>query len=103
MGELRTTCRLNLAACALKLEEFHAAVRSCDTVLKDDPRNLKALYRRAQACLATKEFEDAARDCKKILELEAGHKEAQVLLHKIAQLKKEESKKQRAQFAGKLQ
>merc|ERR1719221_1197619 len=28
--ELRSTCRLNLAACALKLEEFYAASRYCD-------------------------------------------------------------------------
>eukprot|EP00427_Karlodinium_veneficum_P014089 CAMPEP_0169070892 /NCGR_PEP_ID=MMETSP1015-20121227/5366_1 /TAXON_ID=342587 /ORGANISM="Karlodinium micrum, Strain CCMP2283" /LENGTH=528 /DNA_ID=CAMNT_0009129937 /DNA_START=61 /DNA_END=1647 /DNA_ORIENTATION=- len=100
--ELRTICRLNLAACALKLEEFYTAVRNCDAVLKDDSKNLKALYRRAQAYVGTKEFEDASKDCKRILELEAGHKEAQLLLRKIAQQKKEEAQKQRAQFAGKF-
>lgn len=100
--ELRTTCRLNLAACALKLEEFYSALRNCTAVLKDDPKNLKALYRRAQAYVGTKEFDDANRDCKQIIELEAGHKEAQLLLRKIAQQKKEEAQKQRAQFAGKF-
>lgn len=100
--ELRLSCRLNLAACALKLEEFYAAARYCDMVLKDDSSNVKALYRHAQACAGTKDFDAAVRDCKRILELEEGHKEAQAYLHKIVALKKEESKRQKAQFAGKF-
>merc|ERR1719491_1411378 len=72
--ELRITCKLNLAACGLKLEEFYSASRHCDAVLKDNPQNLKALYRRAQASIGTKEFDDAVRDCKRILELDSGHK-----------------------------
>merc|ERR1712232_1455210 len=51
--ELRTACRLNLAACALKLEEFYAAARHCEDIIKDDPKNIKALYRHAQAKLGT--------------------------------------------------
>lgn len=100
--ELRISCKLNLAACGLKLEEFYAAGRHCDAVLKDEPQNVKAIYRRAQAYVGTKDFDAAAQDCRRILELESGHREAQQLLHKAAQLKKEEAKKQRAQFAGKF-
>merc|ERR1712113_1095362 len=76
---LKSACKLNLAACALKLEEFYAAARHCDEVLKNDPNNLKALYRRAQGRLGSKDFDDATRDCKRILDLESGHKEAQQL------------------------
>lgn len=100
--ELKLTCRLNLAACSLKLEEFYAASRHCSDVLNDDPHNIKALYRRAQGRLGSNDFDDATRDCKQILELEPGNKEAQQLIHKIARAAKEEAKSQRAQFGGKL-
>jgi len=100
--ELKSTCRLNLAACALKLDEFYAAARHCNDVLQDDPQNLKALYRRAQGLLGSKDFDDAANDCKRIMELEPGNREAQVLQQKIARAEKEEAKAQRAQFGGKL-
>merc|ERR1712187_766292 len=98
--ELKAACRSNLAACALKLESFYAAVKYCDEVLQDDPNNLKALYRRAQGRLGANDFEDAAKDCKRIIELEAGHKEARALLQKIRQAEKEEAKRQRTQFGG---
>merc|ERR1712039_827686 len=100
--ELRGACRLNLAACALKLEEFYAAARYCDEVLKDDPKNLKALYRRAQGRLGSKDFDDATRDCKRILELDRSNKDAQILMQKVARLDKEQARAARAQFAGKL-
>jgi len=100
--EFKSTCRLNLAACALKLEEFYAAARHCNEVLQDDPQNLKALYRRAQGCLGSKDFDDAAKDCRRIIELDSGNKDAQLLLQKVMRAEKEEAKAQRAQFGGKL-
>eukprot|EP00928_Gymnodinium_smaydae_P020701 TRINITY_DN18009_c1_g4_i1.p1 TRINITY_DN18009_c1_g4~~TRINITY_DN18009_c1_g4_i1.p1 ORF type:complete len:547 (+),score=145.63 TRINITY_DN18009_c1_g4_i1:59-1699(+) len=100
--ELRIACRMNLAACALKLEEFYAAVRYCEAVLKDEPRNTKSLYRRAQAHLGTKDFDLATADCKKLLELDAENRDAKLLLRSVAQLRKEESSRQRAQFGGKF-
>lgn len=100
--ELKSACRLNLAACALKLEEFYAAARHCDEVLKSDPKNVKALYRRAQGRLGTKDFDEATRDCKRILDLEPENRDAQLLLQKVARTEKEQTRAARAQFAGKL-
>lgn len=100
--ELIGACKLNLAACALKLEEFYSAARHCDEILKEDPKNLKALYRRAQGRVGTKDFDDATRDCKRILELDPENKDAQLLMQKVARLDKEQAKAARAQFAGKL-
>ncbi|KAI8805212.1 hypothetical protein BJ742DRAFT_681230 [Cladochytrium replicatum] len=45
---LRTT-RLNYVACKLKLEDYAAAITQASEILKDDPDNLKALFRRGQA------------------------------------------------------
>lgn len=100
--ELKKACRLNFAMAALKVEAFYSAVKACDEVLKDDKNNVKALYRRAQGRLGANDFEDAAKDCKRILDIEANNKEARALYQKVKQMEKEEDKRARAQFGGAL-
>ncbi|KAI8929582.1 hypothetical protein BC831DRAFT_443295 [Entophlyctis helioformis] len=46
---LTQACRLNYAACKLKLGDLPAVVTQTTEVLKHDPRNIKALFRRSQA------------------------------------------------------
>jgi len=100
--ELKRTSRLNLAACALKLGLHYAAARHADEVLKEDPKNIKALYRRAQGALGANDFEVAVKDCKRILELEPDNKDAGLLLRKVKQTEKEQDKAQREQFGATL-
>lgn len=38
---------LNISLCCMRLDQHKDAVRACDEVLKVDPRNVKALYRKA--------------------------------------------------------
>jgi tetratricopeptide (TPR) repeat protein len=40
---------LNIAACNLKLKEYDVAILACDEALTIDPKNVKALYRKARA------------------------------------------------------
>jgi hypothetical protein len=47
--ELKLTCMLNLAMCYTKLSDWATCIRACNRALQLDPRNVKALYRRAQA------------------------------------------------------
>ncbi|KAG6819671.1 hypothetical protein H0H93_009751 [Arthromyces matolae] len=56
------TFPLNRAACYLKLGKNEDAERDCTTVLKLNPSNAKALFRRGQARLATGKLEDAVDD-----------------------------------------
>ncbi|CAJ1343896.1 unnamed protein product [Effrenium voratum] len=100
--ELRRSSRLNLAACALKLGLHYAAARYCDEVLKEEPKNIKALYRRAQGHMGSYDFQDAAKDCKKIMELEPENKDARLLLVKVKQAEKEAAKMQREEFGASL-
>ncbi|WP_348243394.1 hypothetical protein, partial [Salmonella enterica] len=46
---LKVACNLNDAACKLKLKDYKQAEKLCTKVLDLDGRNVKALYRRAQA------------------------------------------------------
>lgn len=53
---------LNIAAVELKLNNAENARNSCDEVLLNDPNNAKALYRRGQAHVALKNYDDALID-----------------------------------------
>eukprot|EP00913_Durusdinium_trenchii_P032431 g30365.t2 len=99
--ELKKTCKLNCAACQLRLQLWHEAEASCNVVLKDEPQNLKALFRRAQAHLGSKNFEDSMRDVKKALDLEPQNREAKALVKEVQAAQKEEDKKSKG-FFGKM-
>ncbi|KAI8921349.1 hypothetical protein DFJ77DRAFT_425751 [Powellomyces hirtus] len=49
LNQLTLTCRLNYAACKLKLEDYEPVIAQCTEVLKTDSDNVKALFRRGQA------------------------------------------------------
>ena len=67
---LKISCNLNNAACKLKLKDYKEAVKLCTKVLDIDSRNVKALYRRAQAYIQLVELELAEQDIKKALEID---------------------------------
>ena len=50
------------------------AIRNCDKVLEKNPKNVKALYRKAQAQQMFKDFEEAIETYKIVLELEPENK-----------------------------
>lgn len=92
-AELIRVCELNRAACLLKLGDHHAALAACTVVLKDDPGNTKALFRRASAQIELKAFSEAASDLQQLLAVDPENKEAQQKLAQAAQGKKKEGKR----------
>lgn len=91
--ELIRICQLNQAACMLKLNDPSGAKAVCKLVLKDDPSNIKALFRRASAYLALCEYAEAASDLRHLLELDPENKEAQRLLPQAVRNAKEDKQK----------
>lgn len=96
--DLKKVCELNSAACYLKFKDFEEVRKICDTVLKDDANNAKALFRRAQANLKLKDFEKALADIKKNIEIEPQSREARALLKECQAAQKEEHKKSQGLF-----
>ncbi|KAL3505106.1 hypothetical protein ACH5RR_034947 [Cinchona calisaya] len=94
---LRVMCWLNGAACCLKLNDFHGAVKHCSMVLDVEFSNVKALYRRAQAYMETADLHLAELDIKKALETDPENREVK-LLHKNLQKFRAESDKSDAQI-----
>ena len=57
--QLLKTLRLNIAQAYLKLNKNSDVVDQCTKVLKDEPNNLKALYRRGVAYGKSQDFDRA--------------------------------------------
>merc|ERR1712151_782970 len=97
---LKRTCELNRAACLVKIGDWDGGRKACNTVLKDDSANVKALFRRATCLKALGEFQEAMKDCKAILEQDKANADARRMIPELKQLQKEEDKKSQNMFAN---
>merc|ERR1712176_966585 len=77
------------AACLLKLDDPLGAAMACDHVLRDDPRQLKALYRRALAQLRLGNFDAAQKDVRCMLEQDKNNVDARRLLVQVKDAKRD--------------
>ncbi|MED6113764.1 70 kDa peptidyl-prolyl isomerase [Stylosanthes scabra] len=98
---LKITCNLNNAACKLKLKDYKQAEKLCTKVLELDSRNVKALYRRAQAYIQLVDLDLAEMDIKKALEIEPDNRDVKIE-YKILKDKVREYNKKDAQFYGNI-
>ncbi|KAK4585610.1 hypothetical protein RGQ29_023031 [Quercus rubra] len=98
---LKITCNLNNAACKLKLNDFKQAEKLCTKVLEVDSKNVKALYRRAQAYIQLVDLDLAEQDIKKALEIDPDNRDVK-LEYKILKEKVREYNKKDAQFYGSI-
>ncbi|XP_059660064.1 peptidyl-prolyl cis-trans isomerase FKBP62 [Cornus florida] len=98
---LKVTCNLNNAACKLKLKEFKEAEKLCTKVLELESRNVKALYRRAQAYINLADLDLAEFDIKKALEIDPDNRDVK-LEYKTLKEKVKEFNKKDAKFYGNM-
>ncbi|KAH7521534.1 hypothetical protein FEM48_Zijuj07G0043800 [Ziziphus jujuba var. spinosa] len=98
---LKITCNLNNAACQLKLKEYKQAEKLCTKVLELDSRNVKALYRRAQAYIQLVDLDLAEIDIKKALEIDPDNRDVK-LEYKVLKEKVREYNKKDAKFYGNI-
>nr|GEW88632.1 ribonuclease H-like domain, reverse transcriptase, RNA-dependent DNA polymerase [Tanacetum cinerariifolium] len=98
---LKISCNLNNAACKLKLRDYKQAVKLCTKVLDADSKNVKALYRRAQAYIQLVDLDLAETDIKKALEIDPDNRDVK-LEYKLLKEKVKEYNKKDAQFYGNI-
>lgn len=81
----------------MKLRETAECIKQIEKVLEKEPKNVKALYRLAQALESRKDYDEAIIEYKKILEIEPDNKAAQqqILICKnaLAELRAQEKKR----------
>lgn len=68
LDEMKTPFLLNLAQVKLTQGEYYDCIKYTDEVLKRDPENIKALFRRAKAHAGVWNLNDARKDFKMCLE-----------------------------------
>lgn len=98
VNAVKLSLHLNLTQCYLKLENWDSAVRHADEALALDSKAVKALFRRAQAFEAKKEYDMALADMKKAAELNAPKEDKLITkgierVKKLIQREKEKEKK----------
>nr|POE91607.1 peptidyl-prolyl cis-trans isomerase fkbp62 [Quercus suber] len=98
---LKITCNLNNAACKLKLKDYKQAEKLCTKALEVDSKNVKALYRRAQAYIQLVDLDLAEQDIKKAFEIDPDNRDVK-LEYKILKEKVREYNKKDAQFYGSI-
>nr|XP_012152383.1 PREDICTED: AH receptor-interacting protein [Megachile rotundata] len=70
LNRLKTPLLLNYAQCKLIQKEYYKVIEHCTTILKHEPDNVKALYRRGKAYIGAWDEEKAVKDLKKVIELD---------------------------------
>eukprot|EP00253_Pinus_taeda_P010513 PITA_10513 len=98
---LKVTCNLNNAACNLKLKEYREAAKLCSKVLEVDSKNVKALYRRAQAYIETADLDQAESGLKKALEIDPSNRDVN-MEYKTLKEKQKEYNKEEAKLFGNM-
>ncbi|NXF91330.1 TOM34 protein, partial [Eubucco bourcierii] len=73
----------NRALCYLSLKQYKEAVQDCTEGLRLDPKNVKALYRRAQALKELKDYKSSIADIKSLLKTEPKNTAALRLLQEL--------------------
>ncbi|NXA07936.1 TOM34 protein, partial [Sapayoa aenigma] len=73
----------NRALCYLTLKQYQEAAQDCTEALKLDPKNVKALYRRAQALKELKDYKSSIADIKTLLKTEPKNTAALKLLQEL--------------------
>lgn len=84
----------------LKQNETYECIKQCDKALKKQPDNVKAIYRKAQALQQRKDYEDAIKVFKTVIDIDSENKAAlqQILIckQKLSEIRMNERKR----FAG---
>ena len=83
----------NRAACWLKLKRHEDAISDCKAAIQLAPRDVKALYRLAQALEGKKQYSEAMKNIKNLLSIEPKNKEAIELAQRLIVLVNEHSEK----------
>jgi len=95
-----TAAHNNLAMVYLKTNDTVEAIKECEKVFEVDAKNVKALYRWAQAYQNQNDFDEAIKGYDRVLELEPGNKAAQTNIVQCRSRLVDERKREKALFAN---
>jgi len=97
--DLKHIAEMNKAACYLQLGEPTRALAICNTILKADRNNTKALLRRGKAHFSRHEHVEAEKDFERVLELQPDNTEAKALIPQVKRAQKVVDKSSKSDYA----
>lgn len=68
-------CLNNQAICQLKIDAYDAALKTCESVLKTDPKNVKAMFRKGKAQNLKGDYINAVKSLSEAFKLDPSNKE----------------------------
>jgi FK506-binding protein 8 len=96
--DMRLKVYNNLAAAQLKMEAHDAALKSVENVLRLQPNNVKALFRKSKILTSKGQTEDAMTCLRKAIKLEPDNKTLQQDLNKLSSKYKTEVQSERDMY-----
>ncbi|GFH10027.1 peptidylprolyl isomerase, partial [Haematococcus lacustris] len=99
-NEVKVPIHLNMAACQLRIKDYHTAVYNCSEVLKLQPGNVKALFRRGTARHALGQTEGAKADLTAAAEKSPDDKAIRAELQALRQTLRAEREAEATLFKG---
>ncbi|KAG7196533.1 hypothetical protein KM043_018557 [Ampulex compressa] len=98
LNKMKVPLLLNYVQCKLLWKEYYVVIEHCTTILKSEPDNVKALYRRGKAYIGAWEEENAVKDLRRVVELDSSlenavNKELQAFFAAIKEKDEVERKK----------
>jgi len=99
LEKIKVACLLNTAAVKLKLKENRSAVDDLNEVLMMDKDNTKALFRRAQAQSAMKDYEEAQKDLISASKISPDDKAIKSEMVRVKKLVAEKKKKEKDMYS----
>eukprot|EP00164_Ancoracysta_twista_P004641 GFYU01006269.1.p1 GENE.GFYU01006269.1~~GFYU01006269.1.p1 ORF type:complete len:733 (-),score=300.70 GFYU01006269.1:144-2342(-) len=97
---LKLSLHLNLAMCFLKIEKWPKVIDNCNAALKLDENSAKALFRRAQAYEATKDYDAAKKDLKAALKHQPDDKAIKNSLAKVEHYIQKQLEKEKKMYGN---
>jgi len=97
---LVVSCWSNAAMCYIKLQQYSEAIQASEQVLKVEPNNLKALYRRGLARLNTGYLKDAKLDLMAAYQIDNKNKDIRGAIVKLKKALEDSKKREKAAFGG---
>ncbi|KAF2742717.1 TPR repeat protein-like protein [Sporormia fimetaria CBS 119925] len=83
--KIEEACYVNRALCNLEKKNYRSCISDCASTLRLNPRNIKAYYRSATACLSLDKLSEASDACSLGLKLDPSNSSLNALTTKIYQ------------------
>ncbi|TMW60864.1 hypothetical protein Poli38472_000906 [Pythium oligandrum] len=105
LDSLKVACYLNIAVSKFKLKEYPTCIHACGDALEIEPKNVKALYRRALALITPAssgalEFERALDDLHKAYSINPENRDVRKMYRELREQQVKQKEFDRATFTG---